>query len=124
MYVIYHDPGCTYSVICLAVLRAKKVGFQKVKYQKEPLTEDVLKDLINKLNIDAQDLVRKDHKCWKNVYSQLSLDENEIIHLLLENPELMIRPIIVNDNQAVIGRPPTNLIKFIDQSRQSIPQLQ
>ncbi len=116
MYVIYHDPGCVYSLICLAVLRSKKVNYKKVKYLKEPLTLDVIKDLIRKLNISAIDLVRQDHKDWKTFYKNLELTDDEIIHLMLENHGLIMRPIIVNEDQAVIGRPPKKLVQLINQN--------
>lgn len=113
MYVIYHDPGCVYSVICLAILRSKKVNYKKVKYLKEPLTLETIKDLIQKLNIRAIDLVRDDHPCWEKYYKDLDLTQDEVIHLLLENHGLIKRPIIVNGDQAVIGRPPKKVIRMI-----------
>lgn len=120
MYVIYHDPGCVYSLICLAILRSKKVNYKKVKYLKEPLTLETIQDLIKKLNITAVDLVREDHPDWKKFYSHLELTEEEIIHLMLENHGLITRPIIVNENQAVIGRPPKKVIGMIDASRSNV----
>lgn len=120
MFVIYYDPGCVYSLICLAVLRSKKVNYKKVKYLKEPLTLDVIKNLINKLNISAIDLIRKDHPDWKKFYKNLELTEDEIIHLMLENHGLIVRPIIVNGDQAVIGRPPKKLIQLINQNENCV----
>jgi arsenate reductase len=116
MYVIYYDPGCVYSLICLAVLRSKKVNYKKVKYLKEPLTLGVIKDLIKKLNISAIDLVRQDHPDWKSFYKNLELTDEEVIHLMLENHGLIMRPIIVNEDQAVIGRPPKKLVQLINQN--------
>ena len=114
MYVIYHDPGCVYSLICLAILRSKKVNYKKVKYLKEPLTLEVIQDLIKKLNISAVDLIRQDHPDWKKCYKHLDLTEEEVIHLMLENHGLITRPIIVNGDQAVIGRPPKKVISMIN----------
>ena len=116
MYIIYHDPGCVYSLICLAILRSKKVNYNKVEYLKEPLTFETIKDLLKKLNISAVDLVRKNHPDWKKCYQHLELTEEEIIHLLLENKGFITRPIIVNGNQAVIGRPPQKVINLLGKS--------
>ena len=114
MYVIYYDPGCVYSIVCLAILRSKRVNYKKVKYLKEPLTLEVIQDLVKKLNISAVDLIRQDHPDWKNCYKDLDLTEEEVIHLLLENHGLITRPIIVNGDQAVIGRPPKKVISLIN----------
>ncbi len=120
MYVIYHDPGCVYSLICLAILRSKKVNYKKVQYLKEPLTLETIQSLIEKLNISAVDLIREDHPEWKKFYKHLALTEEEIIHLMLENHGLITRPIIVNDNQAVIGRPPKKVIRLIKNNKKSV----
>ena len=119
MYVIYHDPGCIFSVICLAVMRAKKVSYDKVKYKKEPLTADTIRQLVKKLGVKASDLVCKKDKCWKSTYSKLELGEEEIIKLLIEQPKLMIRPIIVNEDKAIVGRPPVSLLKLIKEQEEN-----
>ena len=41
------------------------------------------------------------------------MTENELISLKLENPKLIERPIIENENSAVIGRPIEKLIDFL-----------
>lgn len=113
MYVIYHDPGCVYSLLCLAILRSKKVNYKKIKYLKEPLTFETIQNLLRKLDISAIKLIREDHPDWKNFYKNIELTEEEIIHLMLENRGFIIRPIIVNGDQAVIGRPPKRVINMI-----------
>lgn len=120
MYVIYYDPGCVYSLICLAILRSKKVNYKKVKYLKEPLTLETIQSLIKKLNISAVDLIRQDHRDWKNFYKHLELTEEEIMHLMLENHGLIVRPIIVNDDQAVIGRPPKKVIRLLSKNKETV----
>ncbi len=114
MFVIYHDPGCVYSLLCLAVLKSKKMSFKKIKHTKEPLTRDIIKKLVKKLKISAIDLVREDHKEWIEVYKNLNLTEDEIIHLMLEKDGFIALPIIVNDDQAVIGMPPKKLVHLMN----------
>lgn len=115
MFIIYYDPGCLYSIACLAVLKSHKVSFKKVEYLKEPLTIKILKELVKKLKINPIDLIRKEQPDWKDHYGTLDLTDEEIYHLLIRNSGLMIRPIIVNGNKAVIGRPPKVLVGFISE---------
>ena len=115
MFIIYYDPSCLYSIACLAVLKSHKVNFKKIEYLKEPLTIEILKGLVKKLKIYPIDLIRKDQANWKNHYGTLDLTDEEVYHLLIREANLMIRPIIVNGDKAVIGRPPKVLAGFISE---------
>ena len=37
------------------------------------------------------------------------LDDDEIIYLMIEYPKLIERPIVINKQKAIIGRPPENI---------------
>lgn len=100
-------------------MKAKKVNFDKVKYKKEPLTPDTIRQLVKKLGVNVSDLVSKEDKCWKSTYSELELGDEEIIHLLIEQPKPMIRPIIVNGDKAIVGRPPKSLLKLIKEREEN-----
>ena len=80
-----------------------------VEYLKTPLDEVILRDLLNKLDKPVHEVVRTKEE----VYSQLNLSsestEEEIIAAIIKYPVLLERPIVVKDDQAVIGRPPENV---------------
>lgn len=61
-------------------------------------------DVLDALDMDAIDLVRKNESVWKEEYRDLELGEDEIILAMIENPRLMERPIIVNGDKAVVAR--------------------
>ena len=84
-----------------------------IDYMKEPMTPAELTELINKLGISAGDLVRKKEKLWKEEFADKELSEEELVLTMIENPRLMERPILVNGEQAAIGRPPENLMEII-----------
>lgn len=117
MFVIYHDPSCIYSNICLSVLRSKKITFKKIEYKKEALTVDVLKELVSKLAITPKDLVNKKNRQWKKYFSHLDLTDEEIYYLLLSDQSMLVKPIIVDGDKAIIGRPPKNLLKMLKEKR-------
>ena len=42
------------------------------------------------------------------------IDDLEIIKLMSQNPKLIERPIVLSDNEAIIGRPPENVLSLIN----------
>ena len=105
MITIYHNPRCTKSREGLCEIENLNQPFEIRKYLDEPFTEKELKEVIKKLNIKPLELVRTKESIWIENYKGKDLTDNQIINALLENPKLIERPIIVNDNKAVIARP-------------------
>jgi arsenate reductase len=112
MIKIYHNNRCSKSRCGLEILENSKKPFEVIKYLDEPLSPDELKNIIKLLNIKPIDLVRKNEVIWKENYIGKDLTDKEIIDAMVKNPKLIERPIIINGDKAVIGRPP-ELIKSI-----------
>jgi len=70
------------------------------------MSVEELKDLLDKLELPAIDLVRKNEAIWKESYKGKDLSEDQIIQAMADFPKLIERPIVVRGNKAVIGRPP------------------
>lgn len=113
MIKIYHNPRCSKSREGLKMLEDSGKDFQIIKYLDTPLSASEIKEILNLLNISAEELVRKNEKIWKENYKGKSLSEEEIITAMQENPKLIERPIVVNNKKAVIGRPSENIKKII-----------
>lgn len=105
MIKVYHNPRCRKSREALQFLEEKNLDFEVVLYLNDPLSEEKLAELINILNIPAIDLIRKEESLWKSEFKDKNLSENELIKLMIQEPRLMQRPIVVMDNKAVIARP-------------------
>ena len=90
----------------LKMLREKGIEFERVNYFVEPFTKSKLKSLLLKLNINPNELLRKNEKIYKDFnLKDNKLTENEIIELLVKNPNLIQRPIIEFGKRAVVARP-------------------
>ena len=109
---IYHNPRCSKSRQGLAILEASKLTFETVKYLETPISKEELTNIIKLLKISPIDLVRKNEAIWKEKFKNLELSDAEIITAMVENPKLIERPIVINNEKAVVGRPP-EIIKSI-----------
>ena len=107
MIKVYHTPRCSLSREALTYLEEKGVSFEVRYYMKdeESMTASELEEVLDALNMDALDLVRKNEALWKEEYRDLELGEDEVILAMIENPRLMERPIILNGDKAVVARP-------------------
>lgn len=112
-YTVYHNTRCRKSREALCLLEEKTKDIEVVEYLKNPLTVAQLTDLISKLKIKPEELVRKTEDLYKENYKGKTLSDIEWIKVLSENPILMERPVIVKGDKAVIGRPPERVPELL-----------
>lgn len=113
MYTIYHNPRCKKSREALQILEDKGVDFNIVKYLDETPGKEEFKKTLSKLNMKPQELLRKNEAIFKEKYKGLDMNEDEWIQVMLENPKLIERPIVIKGNKAVVGRPPENVKELL-----------
>ena len=114
MITIYHNARCRKSREGLEIVKQSEKDYVVREYLKEPLTEEELKELVKKLNIAPIELVRTEEKIWKQEYRNKDLDDEELIRVMAEHPKLIQRPVVVRDNEAVVGRPAERISQLID----------
>ena len=112
MIKIYHNNRCTKSRNGLALLEASGKEFEVIKYLENVPTKAELDNIIKLLKIKPIDLVRKNEAVWKSDFKDKNLNDDQIIEAMINNPKLIERPIVINNDKAVIGRP-TELIETI-----------
>tara|TARA_B100000242_G_scaffold166240_1_gene118773 strand:+ start:1465 stop:1812 length:348 start_codon:yes stop_codon:yes gene_type:complete len=111
---IYHNPRCSKSRQTLEILNRKNLDIDIVEYLKSPLDINEISNLLKKLGYTARDLLRKGEDVYKNEnLSDESLTEDFLIDMMLKNPILIERPIVVSNGKAVIGRPPEKVLEIL-----------
>jgi arsenate reductase len=105
MITLYHNPRCGKSREGLQLLELLNQPFTIVKYLNEPLSKEELTDIIAKLGIAPIDLVRQKETVWKEQFKGKQLTDEQIIEAMVNHPVLIERPVVVNDQKAVIARP-------------------
>ncbi len=110
---ILHNPRCSKSRQGLELLEQSGVDFEVVKYLETIPSKEELKSIISKLGIEPVALVRVNEAIWKSEYKGKTLSEEAIIEAMVKHPKLIERPIVINGDKAVIGRPPQNILDII-----------
>ena len=110
---IYHNPRCSKSRSALQILEEKGVDVEIVKYLEDTPTKADLQDLLKKLGLKAEEIVRKGEQVYKDNFKGKSLNDDEWIDAFLIYPKLIERPIFINGDKAVVGRPPENVLDIL-----------
>jgi len=111
---IYHNPRCSKSRETLALLEKKGVVPDIVHYLETPPSVAELKRILKKMGLKPRDIVRK----GEARYAELGLKDrdatdDELLALMVKNPILIERPIVVNGDRAAVGRPPEAVLKIL-----------
>lgn len=113
MLKIYHNNRCSKSRQTLELINQSGQEVEVVEYLKIPPTAEELRDILNKLHMRPEQLLRKGEAIYKEKYKGQELSDEEWIEAMVENPVLIERPIVVKDNKAVLGRPPENVQELL-----------
>lgn len=114
MIKVLHNNTCSKSRAILEHLDENNVPFEIIDFMETPLTELELKTLLKKLNTDVQGLIRKNDMLYQERYMGKDFSEDEWIKILVENPSLIQRPILIKGSVAMVGRPIENVRFFIE----------
>ncbi|MDD4975096.1 MAG: arsenate reductase (glutaredoxin) [Bacteriovorax sp.] len=111
--ILIHNPRCSKSGEAKEILDEQGIEFETIDYLKDGLKEKLLSHLPKLLGLSFKEMIREKESIYKELnLADKNLSDKEWIHLLLEHPILLERPIFIHKNQAVIARP-SELIKSI-----------
>ena len=111
---IFHNPRCSKSRKTLEIIESQNIEVEIILYLQNPPNGSELNSLLEKLGMKASDLVRKSESIIKELNIDLSsISNDDLISIMIEHPILIERPIVFNESDAIIGRPPENVHKLI-----------
>lgn len=114
MIKVYQKPTCSKCRTTIGLLKDRGAAFEAINYYEKPLGIDELRKLIDKLGIAPRDLLRKSEQVYRNLnLARRELTDDELIKIMVENPDLIQRPIVVKGDKAVLGRPPENVEELL-----------
>jgi arsenate reductase (glutaredoxin) len=113
MYTVYHNPRCRKSRAGLQYVKDRTDDFTVVEYLKEPLDTDDLKLLLMKLNKRPFEMLRTQEAIYKSNFKGKNFTDEEWMKIIVENPKLLKRPIVVKGNSAVWGDPAEEIDKLL-----------
>lgn len=110
---VYHNPRCSKSRQTLEILQSHGVTPIIIEYLKAPLTLEQINQL--RSHFDLKDFVRSSEPVFKELGLTLA-DENTVLQAMVKAPILMQRPIVVCGDNAIIARPPENVLALLSKN--------
>jgi arsenate reductase len=93
-------------------LTEKGVDFEKVDYTKEPLSAKQLGTLLKQAGLKPQEAMRTGEAAYRQHVAGKNLNEEQLVRVMAEHPELIQRPLVVCGNKVVLARPVQKLAEL------------
>ena len=111
---ILHNPRCSKSRQTLNLLQEQGVKPEITEYLKNPPSKEELKGILEMLNMEPRDLMRKKESEYKEAgLDNPGLSRDELMQAMIDHPRLIERPIVITNGKAVIGRPPEKVLDLL-----------
>ena len=113
-YILIHHTGCGSSKKGLALLQENGVEPEIWKYMNAGarLSEDELRDIAKKMGgVSPREFMRA--KDAEKAELPETASDDEVFAAMAENPKLIQRPIGINGDKAILGRPNDKLLEII-----------
>lgn len=112
---LWYNPSCSKSRKALALLRERGLQPEVLQYLESPPDREMIKHVVRLINGSVRDLMRKKEA----PYLELGLDapglsDDALIDAMLAHPVLIQRPVLIQGDWAVIGRPPERVLRIFD----------
>lgn len=95
------------------MFRENNINFERVNYFIDALSESKLRELLKKADLTPFDVLRKGEKLNKELNLSAETSPDEIIRAIIENPNLLQRPIVEVGTHAVLARPVEKALELI-----------
>ncbi len=104
---LYHNPRCSKSRQALQILQERNIDFEIINYLEQGIDKNDL-EILCKLS----GIIRTNEQEFKNNNIDTS-NPDSVKSILIEFPKLLQRPILISEDEAVIGRPPEQIITLL-----------
>jgi arsenate reductase (glutaredoxin) len=113
---IYHNPRCSKSRKTLELLQEHGQSPRIVAYLDDAPDAATLLHLSQALSMPVKAILRTQEDDFKSAADKPDLDDDDALaEWLHRHPRVLERPIVIDEStgQAVIGRPPENVLKLL-----------
>lgn len=110
---IYHNNNCSKSCNALDYLKNNSTEpIEVVEYLNSPPTKLEFIEILKLLNAKPFDIIRIKEPLFIEKFTDKNYTDEQWIEVLIQNPILIERPIVVKGNKAIIARPIEKILEL------------
>ena len=113
MIKIYHNPRCRKSRETLSLIREAGHEPEIIEYLQNPPSASELRELLERMGKKPMEIIRKGEDVFKSNFKGKTFSDDEWIRIMIENPKLIERPIVVKGDEVRLGRPPETIQEIL-----------
>ena len=110
---IYHNNRWSKSRETLQLLRDNGHEPNVINYLTTPPNVNELNNICKSLGKRPEEVIRKGEQEYKELKINNIDKDDDLIIAMVKHPKLIERPIVIRGAEAIIGRPPENVLKLI-----------
>ena len=110
---IYHNPRCSKSREGLKYLEEKGFDIEVIDYLKNGISAREIKEFLSKSGLKVTDIIRTNEGLYKSQFKWKEFTKDEWITILVENPKLIQRPLVIKGAHAVLANPVEEIQKLM-----------
>ncbi|GAA4393362.1 arsenate reductase family protein [Actinomadura sp. NPDC048032] len=112
---LWHNPRCSKSRAAKTALDEAGVEYTERRYLDEPPTARELDEVLARIGAEPWDVARLNEPVARELgLKDLARDRARWIEIMVANPVLIQRPIVVTDASAVVARDAESVRKALD----------
>ncbi|MEZ5583897.1 MAG: arsenate reductase (glutaredoxin) [Candidatus Competibacteraceae bacterium] len=113
--IVYHNSRCSKSRAVLALLSEHGIEPTLIHYLETPPTKEELARIVTLLGKQPKEIIRFNEATaiQQNLSIEDQRSDDEWLELMVSNPILIERPIVLIEGQAALGRPPENVLSIL-----------
>lgn len=120
---IYHNPDCGTSRNTLAMIRNRGIEPRVIQYLKTPPSRAELMALIAAIGKPVRDVLRRKDTLFEELdLDNLKWSDDELIDVMIANPILINRPIVVTPFGTRLCRPSESVLDILPQPQQGVSE--
>jgi len=113
MLKLYHNPSCPKCVAALEYMQKRGIKVQAIQYFRSPLSETELGAILLKMDKEPREIIRVNEPVYIQRFKDQTFTEREWIRILIQNPQIIQRPIVVSKYKALIADPPERIEELL-----------
>lgn len=116
---IFYNPRCGKCRTAKQFLENENISCDLFEYLKAPFTKETLADAVRKSGLPVKNFIRTKEELYREKFADKEYTDDEWLDILVENPVLLERPIIITDTHAWIARSDEMLKAVLDDYKAS-----